>query len=623
MTAAKRALLIGSRTKGRDGKELEGTENDVQIMAVVLKKYGFEIRRCIGSTATRDGILAAWQALISATSADDAVVIYYSGHGAHVELEPEERDVKYIVPTDMEQSTEDDFRGILDIQMSHMLRDTTEKTCNVTIILDCCFSGRMVRHGIRLVSKYRPTTEKHNIRRHVKGLRLDEKLQREQFVEGNPYAVRIAAAAPTEEAYEYENRQGKIVGLFTDILADEMDKTSDKDISWRTTLLHVCDIVLAEFSKPQYNGILQHPQAEGPDTRILFSTEEKVSGATRIKIENEEAILHAGSVTGVREGNIYVIMPRGFERIDSNKQIGKVRVIRMGGFTSKVEFITPERSIPEGALAFLETAAPYQWPALFPDNFETLRQRLEKSEFLRSYDTNEKCEPLVIFQQEGSKLLARNSSGTLFFEQQATFDNTLENLVEAAVLSAENLALAQNILTCEGGEAGEALDHRMGIEFGLVSGGKQEKRLTQDGSADIAEGQCVYITLWNGGASNFFVSVLDVNAAGDIALVSRSCPNGIELKPNMGRTLGEGYNRCEGLKLSWPKKVPKADFIVEKLVFVITSAAVDLRSLTNQRLIFPESRGNIAKFLGANSRGDVIRYDINEISFKLHSVPTS
>lgn len=106
--------------------------------------------------------MAAWQVLISATSADDAVVIYYSGHGAYVEFKPDEwedhpkRDsVKYIVYTDIEQSTEDDIRVILDIEMSCMLRDTTEKTRNVTIILDCYFSGRMVRgpsHGIRLVS---------------------------------------------------------------------------------------------------------------------------------------------------------------------------------------------------------------------------------------------------------------------------------------------------------------------------------------------------------------------------------------------------------------------------------------------------------------------------------------
>lgn len=637
MSATKRALLIGSRTKSLEGEELQGTENDVQIMASVLKsKYGFEITRCIGSNATRDGILTAWQSIISETSAGDAVVIYYSGHGSCVEFEPDEweddpkRDsVKYIVPTDIEQSTEDDFRGILDIELSHKLHDTTERTRNVTLILDCCFSGHMVRktsHGIRLVSKCRSTTEKYNIRKHAKGLRLDEMHRGKLLVEGNPNAVRIAASASTEFAYEYKNQQGETVGILTDTLAEALNETFDQDISWRTTLLRVCEIVRTKSSDPLYQRNLQHPQAEGPDTRILFSTVEMVSGAHLIKMESKEAIIQAGSVAGVRVGNVYVIMPCGFERIDSTRQIGKVKVISMNGFTSKTEFMEMERSHTfEEALAFLETAAPYKQPALVPDYFEALWQRVEKSELLRKLDTNEECKPIVTFEKEGNTLLARNSHGTLFFEQQATFNNSMENLVEAAVLGAENLAHAQNILQCEGGVEEEKLDHNLGIEFGIVSAEWEPKSLTQDGSAVITEGQRIYIGLFNGGKTTFFVSVLDVNAAGDIALVSKSEPKGIEFTPGKERTLGSRYGRLNGLKISWPKKVPKADSIEETLLFIITSAGVDLRPLTNQRLTFPKSRGNISKFLKAsNDRGDVIRYDVNVIPFNLRSesVPT-
>lgn len=58
--------------------------------------------------------------------------------------------------------------------------------------------------------------------------------------------------------------------------------------------------------------------------------------------------------------NFYVVMPCGFERIDSTRQIGKVRVISMNRFTRKLEFKETERTIiSKVALAFLETAAPY------------------------------------------------------------------------------------------------------------------------------------------------------------------------------------------------------------------------------------------------------------------------
>lgn len=141
-------------------------------------------------------------------------------------------------------------------------------------------------------------------------------------------------------------------------------------------------------------------------TRILFPTKEMVSGAHLIKVESKEAILQAGSISGVRVGNVYVIMPCGFERVDSTKQIGKVKVISMNGFTSKVGFIESERFIiPEVALAFLETAAPYKQPALVPNYFEALRQRIKKSELLRKLNANEECKPIVRFEKEGDKTL--------------------------------------------------------------------------------------------------------------------------------------------------------------------------------------------------------------------------
>lgn len=73
MSVTKRALLIGSRID-----DLEGTENDVEMRAEVLEKYGFEMKRCIGPNATRDGILVAGKSLFPQAH----VVVYYSGHGA-------------------------------------------------------------------------------------------------------------------------------------------------------------------------------------------------------------------------------------------------------------------------------------------------------------------------------------------------------------------------------------------------------------------------------------------------------------------------------------------------------------------------------------------------------------
>ncbi|KAI8163764.1 Metacaspase-1 [Colletotrichum sp. SAR 10_70] len=79
---AKRALLIGSPVHG-----LKGTDNDLKAMAKLLKSHGFDVgndvyvKTLFQETATRQNILAAWNALILNASREDTVVIYYSGHG--------------------------------------------------------------------------------------------------------------------------------------------------------------------------------------------------------------------------------------------------------------------------------------------------------------------------------------------------------------------------------------------------------------------------------------------------------------------------------------------------------------------------------------------------------------
>ncbi|OCK90712.1 uncharacterized protein K441DRAFT_680106 [Cenococcum geophilum 1.58] len=152
--------------------------------------------------------------------------------------------------------------------MSHILQDITKKTRNVTVILDCCYASRICR-DLRHKDKARPKSllnlQHHNILlNYADKLRMEGQLNREIFIKGNPYAIRIAAAATTETAWEYENLKGQPIGALTESLASAIKKTYSQKVSWRTVLLRVSESVNIEF--PQ-----QHPRVEGPDKRILFS----------------------------------------------------------------------------------------------------------------------------------------------------------------------------------------------------------------------------------------------------------------------------------------------------------------------------------------------------------------
>ena len=72
----RRALLIGSQTGG-----LRGVHADVEVMADTLNGLGFSATELTETPASYGGIVDAYRGLIEDTAAEDAVVVYYSGHG--------------------------------------------------------------------------------------------------------------------------------------------------------------------------------------------------------------------------------------------------------------------------------------------------------------------------------------------------------------------------------------------------------------------------------------------------------------------------------------------------------------------------------------------------------------
>ncbi|KAF1949970.1 hypothetical protein CC80DRAFT_579274 [Byssothecium circinans] len=613
MSPKRRALLIASPYGG-----LRGPENDVDLMANVLSKYEFEVTRCCGHDATRAGILNAWRMFISEISAGDIAVIYYSGYGGLIEWSqtngeqqgvPEEPlRSQFLVPMDFNETTEDDFRGILDIEISYILRDTTNKTKNVTVILECCHAARTAHdphHNDKAWPRNLPEIKHHSaFLDHVGGLRREGHLTGDTFVEGNPHAVWITAAAASETAWEYQNLQGQPIGVFTEALAAAMDKAHGQQLSWRTVLLEVCEFVNRKF--PQ-----QHPRVEGPDTRILFSTEHIKSRPLLIRMENGNAIIQEGRVAGIHEGSIYGVMPFGSGLVEKEKQVAEVKVKWVDRFKALVEITSG--SIPrEGALAFLQEALA-KIPVSFPDDPPALGVRVGQSIFIRRFQPGEE-RALVSIKKEGERMVVCKRKVVLSSYQFT--DATMQAAIDAVIDDGERLARSHHFLTLESGEEDERLDHAVEIEFGLVGEGKLE----QNGMADVTENKDVYIKLHNGGHSKIFVSIFDVDIAGRITLVSESSARGIELTPQTDYMLE--------VNVSWPRAVSKDVQVEETLVFVMSSEKVDLMHLADPELSFErvsslerttrDLKFGQARDLESEPQGRCIRYAVHRIPFLLH-----
>lgn len=208
-TGRKRALLIGSQLN------LAATAVDLGSMDRVLKLHGFKTRR-IGETdrpATRAGILGAIDAFTQDTSTGDAVVVYYTGHGITTERNDNQNAprtegsdtndrwrLQLIVPIDFEESTDGDFRGITDLELSQKFALLSEKTDNITLILDCCHSTRIARAGATVKSLNPAHYAKTLV--HIESIIEDRHFRDNLYAAGNPSVVRIVAAEATEPAYE-------------------------------------------------------------------------------------------------------------------------------------------------------------------------------------------------------------------------------------------------------------------------------------------------------------------------------------------------------------------------------------------------------------------------------------
>ncbi|KAL2833767.1 caspase domain-containing protein [Aspergillus cavernicola] len=604
----KLALLIASPTRG-----LSGPLNDVETISSILTKQNFGVTRCCGDNATRDGILTVWRRLITETVPGDAVVIYYSGHGGLVETPRDEMSstglgenwrMQFILPVDYDESTDDDFRGILDVELSYLLRDTTLKTDNVTVILDCCHAGRMARypgHGGRAFPKRISGVQHYDLRRHVERLRRSGQLRGETNPLGNQNAVRIMATAATETAWEYENAHGEWTGALTDALARALEEAqntpSGYGVSWRTTLLRVCELVNHNF--PQ-----QHPVAEGPDVRLLFSTAERTPGWLQLRIEQGEGVLQGGRVAGVCEGNVYCIMPSGHESLDYRLALGTATVTNITGFYARVELqpVSLSNLPDQSALAFIQKEALPRWPVVVPSSLDILREKIAESKFLRPCNPGEANEALAEVRHDGDQVVLCTKYGVEIASQSIPGEISSADAYSAIATAATQLARAQHLLTLQYLSDETRLGHSVDITIGLVDKGKPGERFQQDGNDTVVENDRLYISLDNNGADTVYLSVFDINVAGMVTLISENSSSGIELKPGRSSILGKGEFRLEGLKLSWPKGVAKSQEVHEQLVLILTNRAVDLRQLKD-----PESDRNAASIL----------YDVVHVPFSL------
>ena len=594
----RRALLIGCQTG-----ELVGVHHDLEIVddALALPAFRFERRVIQKEAATRDGILAALRRLIDDSRPEDTVLLYYSGHGGLVpnpahrpprgDGSPapalaEPATYQYIVPNDHRA---DAFRGIFRAELSALVAALTAVTRNVTVVLDCCHSSGITMADPRGYPIYRPRGLEvpkrvplpwaADLAAHItwlKGQGYDLSAEA-GHIEGNPYAVRLAACKASQRAHEYTDRDGRSGGLLTQAFVRRLraiDEAGGEFPDW-IALGMAIDAEVRE----QIPG--QHPEVSGPHTRRLFG----VDAGDRTDIfafaeEHGQPRLRGGWLHGIRRGDRFFIMPLEAGRPDRALALAEAEALDVEPAHSGLRLAPfPGRPpIPAGARAFRVDARLRRHPIRVagddPSTHATLLAAIAASPRLRPADDQE---PALATVRAGPALALLDAEDRPLRHPHALAD--APDAIPDAIAALERLARASDLETLESGTGPNNLSNPPTISWGRVRGDRLEPLAAA--LPILAVGERIYVTVATPPRTRpLYVSILIIEVDRAIRRLTAEA-EGAEIFPGESRTFGaDAAGQVRGVALRWSKHVPKDMHQPVTLVIVSSDLPLDLGSLT-------------------------------------------
>jgi hypothetical protein len=573
----RRALLIGAPTP-----DLSGVEHDLQLMRSALARHGFETANVeTVLPATRVRMVEAIQRLIAATQPDDVVVFYYSGHGAKLERgrgggDGEAAYHRFLIPSDFEESTDDDFRGYTNAELSLDLDALTRKSKNVIAIMDCCHAGRVFRSGeaesveriawqdtarqpavrnLTVTGRWVQAAECHYQRlRESRGLELSKR-----DAEANPHAVRLLASASGGRAFEVAipSREGgppRHAGAMTFALHNALLKVEPTCTTWE-------DVGRLIRQAPKRGGQDQRVAIEGPHRRLLFSLLERGElGEVDVDANDGEVRLRGGRLAGLALGDRLELRALGDR--GSVVGIGEAEITAVTSSDAGVRTTIEPARLERGSarpLGYRQARAAVELVGFAGPERELLRARIEASGYVRVDEHGDL--PLVgrLHHEDGRvQLRARELS----------FDVPRSFSIAQRPTGAEQLAdyFADAV-------------HRLARAACLcrLPAPTEAERLAPDWDLQVGLQPDNLLTLRLSPSQHVFLSALLVGADARIEVLTREQAAGVAVEPDSGYVLGQRsggtVDAVCGLKVESPTQPGPVTVVV-----VISDQLVDLRS---------------------------------------------
>lgn len=437
------ALLIGINSY--DKANLSGCENDSRaIKKLLVERFSFKsdsehIKELYSKDATRQAILSAFKnqlidkaKKLKKEGKEGIFVFQYSGHGSQVpDVSGDEADGRdeTICPVDV--ITNDPKNDILDDEIEQLVKEVTEYTDNLILIMDCCHSGTNTRATDFTARRLeRPELFKSEIKTRGE-LPHDKKTILPQSKRYIAMSGCLADELALETTIDNEEQ-----GLMTNALVDVLSSSST-DMTYQQLLSKVTAKVnrSASSQNPTFEGDLDRVVFKGAGSRGMPSFKVTDTG------KDNEVRINAGTASGVEKGGIVAFYKKGILKLSGDE--GKITigdVIDAESFSATVRLaevpgndvvmtdaqavsVTPYFGKKKLAVALQEPSSPRSSiePRLDAGIIDKLAERLNSNEAFRC--TVSKQDPLSASKKDWSlAVLARTRRD--FVNAGGKFDNS-------------------------------------------------------------------------------------------------------------------------------------------------------------------------------------------------------
>lgn len=305
---------------------------------------------------TYDNITRELESINDQATAGDAVYIHYSGHGANHQSPQLAGQDPHIDTEEFALVLYDRTHGMRKLpgsELARLLKEMVDKKLAVTVVLDCCFSGSVTRHGTKRIPTIRSIDVDSTVDdacsslpHRSRGPLRDGRIVPRWLVNPDGYTI-LCACGLYEIAEELEFDKGKFHGALSYFLLRALKSLRSSGMKMNSKALHqhICARFHATLPRqnPRHygNGVLSCfgnclNEAEDRFTTVFFPQ------------KSDRLCLRAGYAHGVHQGDEYEVFPftaAGNEADTAQHTSIRVNASVIRGLTSDVVSSDPTISL--------------------------------------------------------------------------------------------------------------------------------------------------------------------------------------------------------------------------------------------------------------------------------------